>query len=413
MAAQAQFSTSDVGVAPGASGTFELVLVNLGNHTETFTLVPSGLLAGWVRLMPPTVTLFGGSQETIIVTLRPPQLATTPAGPAPMTIRIIPQDEPDDVIIAETTAIIGAFHDRRIQLLQPVVRSRRRAVFEFLVENQGNSQASCRLHLIDVSRRLDGDFDPPAVGVEPGGNSLVRLKMKAVRRHWRRGSRTLPFSIEADQQGFPTAVGNATFVQTPALPERLGRRVLALAALAGALTGAWFGLIKPLTERTAREAVGDEPTTVVISTSASNPDDPVSTATTITTPNSVLVPVTVANDEGRGFSSRLPVTALPNLSGTAQITVPRDQEWRITDFILQNVHDDGGLATVSRNDEPIQQWDLSTSIANIDPLQLFSPVILRPGDTITFQVDCQTVGGGTGACEVALLISGLTYPADQ
>ncbi len=411
MVAQAEFSTSDVGVAPGESETFALSLINLGNRTETFTLVPSGLLAGWVRLSPPTVTLFGGSSETITVTLRPPQLSTTPAGPAPLTIRIIPQDEPDDVIIAETTAVIGAFHDRRLHLLQPVVRSRRRAVYEFLVENQGNSQASCRLHLIDVSQRLDGDFDPPAVGVEPGGNSLVRLKMKAVRRHWRRGSRTLPFSIEADQQGFPTAVAHATFVQTPAIPDRLGRRLIALLAVAGALAGIWFALLKPLTERTARDAVDDQAATVVINTAPVNPDDPVSTATTLDAPDdSVVVPVSVPSDDGKGFIKRFSVEALPGQSGTAQFTVEADTELRITDFILQNINEDGGQATVSKNDEPIQQWNLNTSLDNIDGLQLGSPVVFNAGDTIVFQIVCDTVGSAAGTCIVGLLVSGSTYP---
>ena len=65
MVAQAQFSTSDVTVQPGQAETLSMVLYNLGNRTETFTLVPSGLVAGWVRISPPTVTLFGGTSETI------------------------------------------------------------------------------------------------------------------------------------------------------------------------------------------------------------------------------------------------------------------------------------------------------------------------------------------------------------
>ncbi|MEO6122736.1 MAG: hypothetical protein ABIR32_03440 [Ilumatobacteraceae bacterium] len=415
MVAQAQFSTSDVNVAPGESETLELMLINLGNHTETFTLVPAGLLAGWVRLSPPTVTLFGGSSETITVTLRPPELATTPAGPAPLTVRIIPQDEPDDVIIAETTAVIGAFHDRRLHLLQPVVRSRRRGVFEFLVENQGNSQASCRLHMVDVSRRLDGDFDPPAVGVEPGGTSLVRLKMKAVRRQWRRGSRTLPFSIEADQQGFPTAVANATFVQTPVLPEHLGRRVLALAAVAGVLAGAWFGLLKPLTERTARDAVDSSSSTVIV-TQSSTPNGSVTgtvntavTPTTIAPSTPISAPASV--DAGVPVSRRLLATAAPDQSGTATATVPAGVDWWITDIVLQNTNDDTGLLTVLRNEDTIQVWNLGDSYANIDQLKLDSPILFPAGSVVSIRLDCGFPNGPDGQCSDAVLISGTEHPA--
>lgn len=423
MVAHAEFSTSEVAVAPGESRDFELALTNLASTAEMFTLVPSGLLAGWVQITPPTVSLEAGARHKVVVTLHPPRLATTPAGAAPLTVRIIPHDEPDDVILAETIAILDAFHDRRVQLLQPVVRSRRRAVCEFLVENHGNSQASCRLHLIDTSRRLDGDFDPPAVGVEPGGNSLVRLRMKAVRRQWRRGSRTIPFSIEADQQGFPTAAGTATFVQTPILPERFGRRLLALALIAGLLTGAWFAFLKPLTERTARDAVADQPDPVVVTivngdATAADSDvnagdqEPLSTAVPTPAPQTTAVPVAVA-DPGTGFNKRFVVTTQVGTTQRDQYAVPPGKELRITDVILQNVNGDGGLATFSANDAPQQQWDLSTSIDNIDPLNLFSPLVFRAGTVLTFQVECQTSGVSTGVCTQGLLVSGLEFDAQE
>ena len=41
----------------------------------------------------------------------------------PLTIRVIPLDDPDEVVIAETTAVIESFHERSIHVLQPVVRS--------------------------------------------------------------------------------------------------------------------------------------------------------------------------------------------------------------------------------------------------------------------------------------------------
>lgn len=412
MVAQAQFSTSDVNVAPGGTETLDLTLINLGNRTETFTLVPAGLLAGWVRLSPPTVTLFGGSSDKITVTLRPPELSSTPAGAAPLTVRIIPQDEPDDVIIAETTVIVGAFHDRRLHLLQPVVRSHRRGVFEFLVENRGNSQASCRLHLIDVSRRLDGDFDPPAVGIEPGGTSLVQLKMKAVRRQWRRGSRTLPFSIEADQQGFTSAAADATFVQTPVLPEHLGRRLLALAAVVAALGGAWLGLLKPLTERTARDAVDATSSTVIVTApTVPTGDTGGGTAVTTVTPTTVSsTPLTapVATDDGVAISPRLSAEALPASAGSAQVIVPAGVEWRITDIVLQNTNDDTGLLTVLRNGDPVVAWNLGRSIANIDALQLVSPIVFPPGSVVSIALDCDFPSDGS--CATAVLFTGKQYP---
>ena len=55
--------------------------------------------------------------------------------------------------VTETIIAVSAFDDRRITVLQPLQRGRRRATYEFLLENHGNNLASCRLHLVDASQR--------------------------------------------------------------------------------------------------------------------------------------------------------------------------------------------------------------------------------------------------------------------
>ena len=401
MVAQAQFSETDVQVQPGEMQTLSLTLFNLGDHTETFTLVPSGLVAGWVRLSPPVVTLFGGSHEVIIVTLRPPLLASTAAGPAPLTVRVIPQEEPDDVTIAETTVQIGAFHDRRIQMLQPVLRGRRRATFEFLVENQGNLQASCRLHLIDTSQRLDGDFDPPAVGVEPGAKSLVRLRLKSVHRAWTSGSRTIAFSVEADQQGFPTTSANATFVQTPLLPEHFGRKIVGAVAIVGLVVGAWFALVKPAVERAARDAVHGQVSVVTVPSApgAGQPTDS-------TTPADGSAPM-VDNVAGtQAFNRRLAVKADLSVSAADQYVVPSGKVLRITDIVLQNPNLDTGPATLSNSAGVLVPWRLENATGN-ESLPLVSPLVFAGGDKVIFQFTCNSVGDATtGACVPAVLLTG-------
>ena len=203
MAAQAWFSRSDIEVVPGTSAVFQLTIVNLGDTTESFSLAPVGLAAGWTTIRPGSVTLFGGSQEVVDVEVHPPLLPSTTAGPTALTVRIVPQSDPDDVGSSETTLQVGPTYTRRLHMLQPALRARRTAVYEMMLENQGNTQASCRLHLLDPTGRVDGDFDPPAAGVEPGASSLIRLKVHATRLQWERRSRTVQFTIDADQPGCP------------------------------------------------------------------------------------------------------------------------------------------------------------------------------------------------------------------
>lgn len=400
MVAQAQFSASDVPVEPGGSVTLALSLFNLGDHTETFTLIPSGLVAGWVRLTPAVVTLFGGSHEVVEVTLRPPLLASTTAGPAPLTIRIIAQNEPDDVSIAETTVLIGAFHDRRVHVIQPVVRGSRRATFEFLIENHGNAQASCRLHLIDTTRRLDGSFDPPAVGIEPGAKSLVRLRLKALQRVVRPGSRTIAFSVEADQQGFPTAEAHATFVQTSLLPDRAVRKLIAAMVVGGAVVAAWFGLIKPAAERAAKDAVKGQTPVAVPTTIAGEGPQPQST---IDTGNTTPIPTPTGSTP---FNQRLALKVAPGASDSEKYVVPSGKVLRITDVVLQNPNFDTGPASLALDDEILVPWQLENSTGN-ESLPLVSPLVFRAGDSVVFRFTCDSVGDApSGSCSPAVLLSG-------
>jgi len=223
MAAQAWFSRNDVEVVPGTSAVFQLTIVNLGDTTETFSLTPVGLAAGWTTIRPGSVTLFGGSQEVVDVEVQPPLLPSTTAGPTALTVRIVPQSDPDDVGSSETTLQVGPTYTRRLHMLQPALRARRTAVYEMMLENQGNTQASCRLHLLDPTGRIDGDFDPPAAGVEPGASSLIRLKVHANRLQWERRSRTARRSASRHRGSWTPAARRPARTPAPGLPGRRRR----------------------------------------------------------------------------------------------------------------------------------------------------------------------------------------------
>jgi hypothetical protein len=242
------------------------------------------------------------------------------------------------------------------------------------------------------------------------------LRLKAVRRLWSRGSRTLPFSIEADQQGFPTATAGATFVQTPIMPERLGRRFVALVVLAGALTGAWFGLIRPATRNAAKDAVRDY--TPVVITATTLPGAPV---TTQATTSETTIPVVTVPDAGDPFMTTLRVASALGADPTvsqATFDVPPGKDLHITDLILENVANDTGLATVLKNEVFLTSWNLFRSATSHDPVQPFTPFLLESGTTLTFKVSCKGVGQDSadvfddepaddvGKCIERLLISG-------
>lgn len=408
MAAQAWFSRSDIEVVPGTSAVFQLTIVNLGDTTESFSLAPVGLAAGWTTIRPGSVTLFGGSQEVVDIEVHPPLLPSTTAGPTALSVRIVPQSDPDDVSSSEITLQVGATYTRRLHMLQPALRSRRTAMFEMMLENQGNTQASCRLHLIDPTGRVDGDFDPPAVGVEPGASSLVRLKLHANHLQWDRRSRTVPFTIDADQPGCPTATAPATFVQASMIPERLFGRLAVLAVLIGALFGVWVGIVKPAIRDAADDAVAEQLPAVISSTTL-----PIATPTVSNPPDSetpsTVAPVAV--DQGTLFSKVLAPAAPAGQTASVTVDVPPGMTFQLTDFSVQNPDNDAGLAVLMNGTTPIYRVSLDQVIQGDKRVSWVSPIEVVGGTALVFELRCSGANDPSGNCTTAALVSGRMVPA--
>jgi hypothetical protein len=407
MAAQAWFSRDDIEVVPGTSAVFQLTIVNLGDTTETFSLAPVGLAAGWTTIRPGSVTLFGGSQEIVDIEVHPPLLPSTTAGPTALTVRIVPQSNPDDVGSSETTLQVGPTFTRRLHMLQPALRARRTAVYEMMLENQGNTQASCRLHLLDPTGRVDGDFDPPAAGVEPGASSLIRLKVHANRLLWDRRSRTVQFTIDADQPGCPTASAPVTFVQASMIPDRLFGRLLAVLATVFALGLVWFGMIKPAIRDAADDAVAEQLPAAISSTSV---------VSTPLLPNESIPPTTVANspqtpvDEGVLFSKLLAPAAPAGQTAAVTVDVPAGSTFKLTDFALQNPDKDAGVAVLMNNTSPIYRFSLADVLGD-KRVSWVSPIEVAGGTSLVFQVSCSGANDVSGTCTSSMLVSGRMVPA--
>ena len=400
----AWFSHDEVSLAPGGTLTLPLTVHNLGDETESYTIVPAGLTASWTTIAPGNLTLFGGSQDVIDVTVTPPALSSTTAGPTSIAIRIIPLGDSDDAVVAETTLVVEPFDDCRIVPLQPIQRTRHRATFEFMVENHGNTVASCRLHLIDPSERVDGDFDPPAVGVGPGSASLVRLKARARRGGFRRSTRTLDFEIEAGRQGLPPVAAPMVLVQSPTIPGAAIARAAGLLMLLGAVVLAWFAVVKPTIEDAAADQVDHRLDQVT-------PSEPTDGGTEI--PTSTAPPVDGDTSQSAGTSTfiRLAVDAPLTQTADQSTTLADGASFDMTDIRIENPYNDRGVATLLVNSEPMFIWSLDNIRGSVFEPRI-TPIRLDAGDNITFSVRCDEIGDTSrSTCTNALNIVGLSVTA--
>jgi hypothetical protein len=402
------FAQDEISVRPGESTSLSLAVENVGDRTESYTVIPAGLTAGWTTVTRPNITLFGGSRDVIEVVIRPPAIHTTTAGPTAVSVRVIPQGAPDDAVVAEMIATVTAFDDRRITALQPVQRGRKRATFEFMVENHGNNLASCRLHLIDTSNRVDGSFDPPAVGVAPGSASLVRLKLTAQRGFLRRAERQLDFEVEATEQDHAPAGGRATLIQPPTIPAGTMLKALAVVVGAAAIAIAWFSVVRPAIDDAAADAVAErigeietvaEPTIVPEVTLPVTDDEP---------------DVVAATETGEPVDYRIAVDVGINQNRSESISIAPDNRFLLTDVVFQNTNGDLGTAQLLRNGDLLYEIDLGAMNSGNEFQPRVTPIPFEPNDNLVLAVDCVALGKTTGTgCEIAVLIGGRLVPVDR
>jgi hypothetical protein len=399
----AWFSNDEVSIAPGDTLTLPLTVHNLGDETASYTIVPAGLTASWTTITPGNLTLFGGSQAVVDVTVAPPALSSTTAGPTAIAIRVIPLGDSDDAVVAEATLIVEPFDDCRIVPLQPIQRTRHRATYEFMVENHGNTVASCRLHLIDPSERIDGDFDPPAVGVGPGSATLVRLKARASRGGFRRSTRTLDFEVEAGRQGFAPVTAPMALVQSPTIPAAVIARTAGILALVAAVVLAWFAVVKPTIEDAAADQVDRRLDELA-------PSEPSDGGTETPTDADPANGDDAAQDAGTAQFIRLAVDAPLTQTADQSTTLPDGAVFDLTDLRVENPYNDRGVATMLVNSEPLFIWSLENIRGSVFEPRI-TPIRLGAGDNVTFSVRCDEIGDTSrSTCTNALNIVGVSQP---
>lgn len=407
MSVQAWFPAETWPLEPGQELILPLTVENAGANTETFTVVPTGLNASWVMVNRTNVTMFAGSREVIEVAIRGPKLYSTPAGANSVSVRVMPQSDPEGSAVAEASLEMGSFDERAIVLLQPVLRARRRATFEFLVENRGNSLANCRLHLVDATERVDGQFDPPSVGIPPGSSSLVRLEAKTQHNYFQNTDRQLEFEIEATEPNHAPVSARAVLVQSRLFSSELLRWAVGVLAFVLAMLVAWGALVRPAIDRAVDDALARRPAV----TAPVSPAQPTGTTPTGNT-TAATVPSAGVSGDGDPWSTRIQASADLNQSVAESVRVPDGQRLLLTDIVLQNPGGDDGRARLTRGEDVLYEWDLGAMVVGNDFQPRISALPFEAGDEISLSVDCVAVGDPAAtSCDVAVLLTGTLQTA--
>jgi hypothetical protein len=452
-------------VEPGQTVTADLSIGNNGTIVEQFTILVLGDAAEWTESEPPVVSLFPGAQQTVTLRFSPPRAYTTPSGPVPYGVKVIPSTEPEESVTEEGELTVGSFNDVGAELVPRVATGRLSGHQKLAVDSRGNVPLPVAITAIDGADALKFRIRPDKVTTAPGEARYIKMRIKPRQRFWKGPNQQKPYKVQVEAQHERPLVLDGALTQKSVLPKWF---LPALAILAG-LVLLWFLVLKPIVHndavnankaalasqqaqtkaladqvaaanQTAQQAntkanlaaaaalAGKKPaaaTTTTTTTTVPKVVAKVAAPTTTTsttkptapttpppvTPTTQPAPVTGPND------GTMEVITAPNTLNSNAITIAAQNTLQITTIVLENVTGGSGTALLQRVPAtpgqpavPLLREDLNT-LTDME-YQFNSPMVLTAGEQLMLTVHCNRAQEVAANCEVNLYYTGpLTHPA--
>ncbi|MEW2065601.1 hydrolytic protein [Streptomyces sp. NPDC007346] len=446
-----------VTVSPGGTATTTLTVRNDGDIVEAYTLEVVGDCAAWSTVEPARVSLYPGTSETVTLTFAPPRSSDVRAGETPLAVRVLPAEHPESVVVPEGTVTVEPYHELRTELEPRRRRGWLGARFRTAVQNKGNTPVDVAFTGKQAGEELRLGFTPGRKRLEPGESAEIRLKVRAGKLIWFGAPVTWPFEVEAAEAEAPVeAVEVGTgggkparpepagpdllrpepvpgeFLQVPVLPKWL---LIVLAALL-ALLLAWFALVRPAVQSTAKQAVTEAAEEEAArneqqqgSATPGGADSPGGSQGQGTAPDGSGTPGgNGGSGTGPGTGTGPGGTGTGGAGGTEQSSATIDVETRagaeeqgtyqvpagkvfgITDLVVANFQGDEGVLTISFGERKITTIALET-FRNQD-YHWVTPIQIPENATVTAAVTCAKPGTpatGTQAsgCHQVVNVSGV------
>jgi hypothetical protein len=389
--ARVTFEPRQLSVEPGGPGVLQVRVENTGQVVDQFAIDVVGDAAGWAVVEPPAITLLPGREGTAMIRILPPRDPRITSGERPLGIRVQSHEDPQGSVVEEGTISLGAFSDTGAELLPRNSRGHRRAKHEVAVDNRGNAPLQTTITATDPDNLLAFKVQPPVVIVPPGTAGFSRLRVRARKSFWSGPPRQHPFQVQVQPQGqAPIALEGAMIQEgllagwvLPVLGGALGLLVL--------LVGAWFLLLKPAIDSTAKAAV-EKP---LAQQSAAIADLQNKAAAggggggggAQASPSPGGGGAAVDNPLGKSTSKRLTQTA-------NSYPVPDKATYSVTDVVFENPNAEKGTIQLRRNNDIL----LSVNLDNFRDLDyhFVAPLTFGPKEVVQATFNCST-GCGTSA----------------
>ncbi|MCG3211239.1 MAG: hypothetical protein FOGNACKC_04878 [Anaerolineae bacterium] len=237
--------TAEAAVEVEQTATYQLTIINGGDLVATFATRVEGLDEEWVTISPPHVNLYEGNRATVTITVTPPRLPSSLAGPHHFALAVTSYNYPGRISRRGATLNISPYYEFSVGEITPRQQSiswfKRSGEASIAITNKGNSNALFQVDGRDDERGCNFEFQVPGENVNLANLAEFRIPPSQ--------TLSLPLLISPHSRKLVSLRKHAyPFTITTAMPEStqsprsmLGR--LKTAPLIGPLLLLLFGLI--------------------------------------------------------------------------------------------------------------------------------------------------------------------------
>ena len=218
MSAVTSLSRNDPTVDPGGQAAVTVKVRNAGSIVDRFDVDVVGPSVGWVRVDPPSLSLFPGVEGTVTITWEPPRASNPRAGTYPFGIRVRPAADPAGSTVEEGRISVTPFTNVAADIVPVTSRGSKVGKHQVIVANRGNASSEVAVTAEDPDARLKLAVQPPRAVVAPDAKVGFGIRVEVDDPFPFGPEKQRPFqvSVAAGRQT-PIAL-RGTMTQRPGLP---------------------------------------------------------------------------------------------------------------------------------------------------------------------------------------------------
>ena len=218
MSAVTSLSRNDPTVDPGGQAAVTVKVRNAGSIVDRFDVDVVGPSVGWVRVDPPSLSLFPGVEGTVTITWEPPRASNPRAGTYPFGIRVRPAADPAGSTVEEGRITVTPFTNVAADIVPVTSRGSKVGKHQVIVANRGNASSEVAVTAEDPDARLKLAVQPPRAVVAPDAKVGFGIRVEVDDPFPFGPEKQRPFqvSVAAGRQT-PIAL-RGTMTQRPGLP---------------------------------------------------------------------------------------------------------------------------------------------------------------------------------------------------